>query len=360
MAARPRQRKHAHYPPNLHEPRPGYYTWRDPRDGKTHVIGRIPLAHAIQEAHEANVRLEKETPRKTLVDRLSVTSETVSMLLDKMPVSQKKNTVITRRYQDKIIREKIGGMACADLTTKHISDLLEELKKDGKMRAAKVVRDRLIAVCSKGAALGWMPVNPAAITERVKAPTKRQRMGLDTFMAIYEKAPLVAPWLQNAMMLALVSGQDRSTIGRWPRASVKDGIAVVTRTKTGVVIEIPVSLRLNAVGMSLEEVIARCRASGIVSKYLIHHMADRGNVSRGAAISLGTISMAFAEARTKAEITGDDAPTFHEIRSLSKRLYDAQGNVDTKALLGHLTERMSEMYANSRGLEPIRVKINAA
>jgi hypothetical protein len=44
-------------------------------------------------------------------------------------------------------------------------------------------------------------------------------------------------------------------------------------------------------------------------------------------------------------------------RSLAKRLYKEQGNVDTKALLGHLTERMSELYADPRGAEAIRVKL---
>ena len=45
---------------------------------------------------------------------------------------------------------------------------------------------------------------------------------------------------------------------------------------------------------------------------------------------------------------GKGAPTFHEIRSLSKRLYDEQGNVDTKALLGHRTEKMGALYADPR------------
>jgi hypothetical protein len=49
-----------------------------------------------------------------------------------------------------------------------------------------------------------------------------------------------------------------------------------------------------------------------------------------------------------------------EIRSLSKRLYLDQGGVDTKALLGHLTDAMADWYANSRSLEPMKVKINSA
>ena len=44
-------------------------------------------------------------------------------------------------------------------------------------------------------------------------------------------------------------------------------------------------------------------------------------------------------------------PTLHELRSLSKRLYKAQGGVNTVDLLGHKTEAMSNLYADARGVE---------
>lgn len=56
----------------------------------------------------------------------------------------------------------------------------------------------------------------------------------------------------------------------------------------------------------------------------------------------------------------DDTPTFLEIRSLCKRLYMEQGGIDTKALLGHMSDAIADLYANNRGLEPIKVSINAA
>jgi enterobacteria phage integrase len=34
-----------------------------------------------------------------------------------------------------------------------------------------------------------------------------------------------------------------------------------------------------------------------------------------------------------------------------------QGGVDTKALLGHKTDAIADLYANSRGLELLQVKI---
>jgi len=182
---------------------------------------------------------------------------------------------------------------------------------------------------------------------------------MEQFNAIYEKAPEVAPWLQNAMLLALVSGQDRSTIARWPINSVKDGLATVQRSKTSVKIEIPIDLRMDAIDLSLADVIARCKSTGIISKYLIHHVRNEGRAKRGSHIKLGTVSEKFKEARNLAGIDGDNAPTFHEIRSLAKRTYDAQGGIDTKALLGHMTDEMAEMYADNRGLEPVRVSISA-
>lgn len=38
---------------------------------------------------------------------------------------------------------------------------------------------------------------------------------------------------------------------------------------------------------------------------------------------------------------------------------DAQGNVDTKTLLGHTTQKMADLYGHPRGVEPVRVQVNA-
>lgn len=36
----------------------------------------------------------------------------------------------------------------------------------------------------------------------------------------------------------------------------------------------------------------------------------------------------------------------------------AQGNVDTKALLGHKSDSVAAIYADPRGVEPVRVKVS--
>jgi integrase len=277
-----------------------------------------------------------------------------------MPVKGAVNTIRNRKYFDAHIEKCFGSVPCADLTTKHVADMLEDLIDAGKAPWARNLRSRIISVCKRGAALGWMSGNPAANTEQEEITVKRRRIrGIEEFNLIFEKAPEVSDWLQNVMLLALVSGQDRSTCARWERNSVKDGIASVFRQKTKVHIEIPTSLRLDAIGMSLADVIARCKSTGVVSKYLIHHVRNTGGASSGQPVKLESITMAFAAARKLAKITGDDVPSFHEIRSLAKRLYEKQGGVDTKALLGHMTETAADLYENGRGIEPIRVKIGA-
>lgn len=326
MAARPRIRKRANWPSNLHEPRPGYYTWRDPLTKETHVLGRMPLAQAIHEAQQANFAIANLTPTTTLVERLSTPKETVADLLLKMPNGKAKpETIRHRKYVDNAIREEIGTIKCAELTTKHIAEMLEAIEARGKMQWAVHVRSRMKMLCRRGKALGWMKENPATDTERAKVTVKRRRLTFEEFQAIYEKAPLVALWLQNAMLLALISGQDRSTVARWERGFQQDGQAVLTRGKTGVRIAIPLELRLDVLGISLADVIARCRSTGIVSKYLIHHIRANVNAPKGSTIKIKTFTSKFKEARDLAGITGEDAPTFHEIRSLTKRLYMEQG-----------------------------------
>lgn len=359
MAARPRIRKRAHWPPNLHESRPGYYVWRNPITKKNVTLGYMPIEQAIFEVVEANAKLAEQEPLpKRLVERINDGGETIADLLEKMPNDDvKPSTIRARRDYDKAIRQKLGNVRCRDLTTKHVADMLEEIQGRGAMQWSVHIRSRLRALCRRGMALGWMDKNPADATDKAKVKVQRQRMSIEIFNATLAKAPEVAAWLQNAMLLALVSGQDLSTVGRWERAFQEGGYAVLTRGKTGVRIAIPLELRMDVIGLSLADVIARCRTTGVVSKYLIHHI--RGNVSapKGSPIKLKTISNKFLEARRLAGYTGEQDPTWHEIRSLSKRLYLEQGGVDTKALLGHLSDATANLYANSRGLEPIKVQV---
>lgn len=357
MAARPRMRIRATWPANLHEPRPQYYVWKDPRDGKTHVLGRMPLAQAIHEAQEANMIVENAKATRTLAERLESQNRTVRDLVAKMDKEGLRPTTIRSHADwDKAIMAKLGDKDCSAVTTSDIASLIEDIKDRGKQRWAKSIRSRCVVLFTKAMELGWVEKNPAAVTGKIKAKVQRKRLTLEQFNAILKEAPGVAWWLPNMMLLALVSGQSRATLAAWPRNSVKDGEAIVFREKTNRWIAIPVALRLNVIGLSLADVLERCK-SDVLSPYLIHHQRNNGKIKIGAPIHGPTINNAFRVARKLAGIPDENAPTFHELRSLSKRLYDAQGGVDTRALLGHRSEAVAAIYADNRGIEPVHVKI---
>jgi integrase len=108
---------------------------------------------------------------------------------------------------------------------------------------------------------------------------------------------------------------------------------------------------MDAIGLSLSDVIERCR-SNVASRHLLHHTAPVGNAPLGSNIHKDTISRAFADARRKTDLSwpGKNPPTYHEIRSLAERIYKAQG-IDTQALLGHRHARMTEVYNDARQAE---------
>lgn len=358
MNAARRNLKRRDWPRGLYESKPGYYVWRS-LSGKSLAIGRVELPDAKAEANAANA-FEEGSALK-LVDKLSGAAHTIADILDNMKDKPSAvNTVKARKSQDGIIRAALGTRQCRELTVAHCADMLEKIEDAGKGRSAEAVRSRLIKVCRRGMRLGWLTSNPAEATDSAHVVVKRGRLTLDTFKAIYAVAPRISPWLQRAMMIGLVLGADRTTIAGLQRSNVAGGLLTYQRQKTGRLIAVPLVLRMEAIGVSLDELVTARRK--VLSPYLLHHARAQGQAKIGAPIHPDTISQAFTDARKLADIPdvmpdGKLAPTFHELRSLCKREYDKQGKVDTKALLGHAGERVSELYADSRGVEPVRVKV---
>jgi len=97
-----------------------------------------------------------------------------------------------------------------------------------------------------------------------------------------------------------------------------------------------------SVGLSLGEVIRRCRDRGL-SKNLLHGTVARAKA--GTPIAPDTVSNEFAAARDRAATMlgvelGDSPPTLHEQRSLAARLHEENGR-DPQRLLGHRTAKMT-------------------
>lgn len=354
MSAR-RNHKRREWPRGLYEPRPGYFVFRHP-DGRTFALGRIPLAVARNEALSANAHIAATKPG--LVDRLTGATQTIAELLDKLPVSTVKSTRDNHATQDKQIRAALGHIRCDCLTVADVAQFVEGVEATGHANSAAKLRSRLKVMCQRGQSLGWMETNPAAATQRPRVKVQRTRLTLETFQRVHAVAGQVAPWLPHAMMLALVSGQDRSTLTALRRADVDTtaDLLHIVRPKTGARIDIPLSLRLDVVDVTLRDLVTiRPR---VVSPYLLHYSRSLGRAKLGERIKADRVSVAFAEARRIVGIEDSpSAPTFHEIRSLAARLYAAQGGVDVKALLGHKTEAMTSVYKDARGIEAVLVKV---
>ena len=138
-------------------------------------------------------------------------------------------------------------------------------------------------------------------------------------------------------------------------SQVRDGHLWVTQRKSGAKVAIPMSLHLQALGWTVGDVIGRCRDT-VVSRHVLHHSRNCGRAKPGDKVRDMTLAQMFAEARDAAGISveGKTPPTFHELRSLSLRLYHDQG-INAQALAGHKSADMTAVYRDVRGDEWVKV-----
>lgn len=342
----------------LYEPRPGYFVWRHPETGAQYTLGRISFAEANSQALAANIKVAGAKP--TLLDMLDGADNTVADLIKKMPTEGAKNTEKTRRYLDRLIVEAVGAVACRSLSTQLCAQPIERLIEEDKLRAAQALRSRLVALCKRGMQLGWMSTNPAEATASPRVTTRRERLTLDHFKTILERAPEVSEWLQTVMLLMIVTLQDIDTVSRLRRDQIGNGYLTVQRGKTKATnrpVAIPLDLSMKVLDVSLRGLLER--RTGVVSPFIVHHVKPWGNAPVGSPVSAGRMSSAFARARDLAGLGGGEhPPSLYECKSLGVRTYKAtQPEVDLKALAGHATDRMHELYADARGIEPVMVRI---
>lgn len=103
-------------------------------------------------------------------------------------------------------------------------------------------------------------------------------------------------------------------------SEVREDRTFITQGKTGHMLAVPLSLSLEPAGVSLAEVIERCRINN-PSDHIIYSSVKRGGRKPGAVLP-DAITGAFTEARSLSGIQfGASSPSFHEIRSLASRLY---------------------------------------
>ncbi len=372
--ARPRKRGSIDLPPNLYaEKRDNavYYVYRYPVKGKKygtrHGMGR-DRTQAIIAAQQLNSMLIME---ESLVDRVLGRANLFSDWLEKyLQIRIDENALAEKslkmlKYDISLMDEKLGKIPVADISVFHCSEFLETWTKDNKRRMAGRMRSQLIKCLDYAASNGMIEHNPAEKTLPISAKVQRQRLTKEQFDIIYQLAP---PHIQNAMMLGLITLQRREDIAAMKFKDIKDGYLYVAQQKTA---KAKKGARENAknkaahlmikVNMELEETIANCRRTGILSQHLIHHIHGRRSagathtqVKPGMPLQPDNITRGFATARNKSglfdKLAANERPTFHEIRSLGAHLYKEQG-IDPQALLGHTDAKMTKHYLDGHGTE---------
>ncbi|WP_432473299.1 phage integrase Arm DNA-binding domain-containing protein [Amphritea sp. HPY] len=366
---RPRKPGNRDLPYNLYATRKGkavYFSYKHPKTGDRTSMGSDRI-QAILAANQLNTMLITEV---SLVDRVLGRANTFDSWLDKY-TELRSTEGLAKKTQDQLtydiglMREKLGPFPIIDITVFHCSDFLDTWVSEGKRRMAKRMRSQLVKCFEFAMGHGLVDSNPAQKTLQVSVQVTRKRLTKDQFDAILELAP---PHIQNAMLLGLITLQRREDIAAMKFSKIKDGFLHVVQQKTEKSkkrkredsTNNAAHLRI-AVTDQLKPIIKQCRQSGILSKYLIHHIQSRRSagathkeVKAGMPLQPDNITRGFASARNRTglfdSMPAKERPTFHEIRSLGAHLYQEQG-IDPQALLGHTDAKMTAHYLDGHGIE---------
>lgn len=343
-----------------------YWRYKHPVTGKFHGLGTDETeAKAI--ATEANARLAENQRANLLKTRediaravnQSITTQTWlnryrKIQQDKAKAGEiKAATVKMREPALNLMTSHFGLKPLAEVGTRDVAEIIDEMSDRGVARMAQMVRSVMIDVFKEAQHAGEVPpgYNPALATKKPRAKVTRQRLSLDEWHSIFAEARKMQPWAARSMLLALITGQRLTDIANMKFSDIWDDALHIEQSKTGAKVAIPLSLRCEAIGVSLRDVIAECR-DAILSPWVLHHHHSMNKCERGGQIKSDTITMGFKAARTRTGMTWDEGtpPTFHEQRSLSERLYREQG-IDTQTLLGHRSSKMTDKYNDDRGKE---------
>ena len=238
----------------------------------------------------------------------------------------------------------------------HIAEGLQSLMPHHSSTARRVysvLRDAYAEAIYNGV----VDNNPVLNVRAPKHETIRKRLSLDVFKQMMVKAARhPQKWLRYLLSLAVLTGQRRADLAKMRFDDiVEDGgikyLQVEQQKKAGKArgsrIRIPLNTRLDSIGLSLAEVISKCKTYATSGDFLLRK-------SNGTPIELSSLSARFHELIVS--VCGPDAhsprqwPGLHEVRSLSAREHRRQGT-SVQVLLGHKHARMTDIYEDTRDLD---------
>lgn len=244
------------------------------------------------------------------------------------------------------LRRALGEIGIGSVRPLHIASTVHALWASGRHNTARRVLLEARDMFGAAVAAGLISANPAASIKPLPVKVRRRRLRLDEWQALYDEAQATEPpWMSRMLALALVSGQRRADMQKMLFSDVHDGYLFLEQQKTGERIALPLKLRLDVIGVTLGEVINSCRNYALPGETLLRK-------HNGKPFENNYLSARFRDLFLRVFgpcPDGGARPTLHECRSLSERLYRKQG-VDTKTLLGHKSQIMTDKYNDDRGL----------
>lgn len=248
------------------------------------------------------------------------------------------------------IRMSIGNKRIRQIKPVDISEMIKVIRQQSPHSSKRVFMETR-SFFNEALINGWVDFNPVLQIKSPIAKVTRQRMILEDWLMMFDYAKNNGTgWAWRLMLLALITGQRRSDLSNMKFSDVYDGHLHIIQNKTGAKVAIPLSLRLEEVGMSVGEAIEMCRgytdSNGTHDDYMIRK-------TTGGKPSLASLSARFEYIREQVfgkHMESDSSPfTLHEIRSLAARLYYDQGEIEVQTLLGHSSFKMTALYINDRG-----------
>lgn len=265
--------------------------------------------------------------------------------------SYKPQTVKNRTANLKHVRRLWGERAIATIKPFEIQTGLREFIPDRTSTACRVLSD-MRDIYNEAIANGCAETNPAAHVKMPKHKIQRCRLKFEVWAQMREVAKLHNQrWIESMLLLAIATGQRRADLAKMRFDDVVDGHLQVEQQKQagkgyGARVSIPLTLKLNAIDMTVGDVIEHCKHSARSGPTLLRKTG-------GGSIEESSLSARFHEVIVL--VLGKNAhapyewPSLHEVRSLSAREYDKQGE-DVQTLLGHKNAEMTAVYIDDRGL----------
>lgn len=239
MAPRPRDGRNNGMPLNVYRNH-NSYVWRHPVTGQKYGLGSN-RQEAFAQAHEANIAVLNLLEKPRLVHRIAGQPETLAEwiesykgVIDKRFNDEKiaKSTRDNTKQRCDVITSKIGTVILKEVSTRTIADFLKTYEHEGKRRMGQAMRSLLLDVFREAIAAGWCDRNPVEVTRAERVATKRERLSLDQFMAIYERAREDSPeWMVFCLELAILTDQRRGDLAKMKYRDIKDGCLNVVQQK---------------------------------------------------------------------------------------------------------------------------------